>query len=190
MRSTSYYYVRNKPEDAHDEVVYLGGPVWGVGAHYLSETQLAELGVGKFQPELTRWGWALSKNSSRPSFVSMDPGVLTVTSLMFKQLFAEFEHEVVKYEIEIDDVSYTSFRPSMFIDLLDIERSDFRPTSSGRLGSPKNVVLSAAPEHENAIFGIEYKRTRYPRIIVSDKFKRVCDNNSLNGLAFQLCWPR
>lgn len=129
--------------------------------------------------------WDYDSSTPTADFLLPGPSNLTVSDRVYQLFRGIIEDSIKSFRFSYQAVSYVSFRPKIFLDLFDYELSRYNVLSSGTISKVQSITLTHRPESEINIFGFEGDRAVRRKIIVSDEFKRIYDDNELTGLIFK-----
>ena len=161
------------------------GPSWPPAAYYEEGKEIEEYPSGPFDPGQKELAWEKNARFPIQDFISPASVVFTClpkTFILFQKLI---EGSYITFPLFVEGEEYISFRPIIFLDLLDHEHSEYRVLESGTYSNFKKIILKQPPDTEIHFFGLEGQFGLRMKTIVSDKFKKIYDENNLTGLQFR-----
>lgn len=163
------------------------GPAWAERAYY--EENYVSRQYGPFDPKrLDLTFRPKPQKRSKPDFYygGMPPSCSVQTFDLLETLLRQF---VVTFPLRVDGEQWLSFRPSQFLDLIDMERSTFRRFSDGEPYDFQHIFLREPPLPSLPIFGFSHPGTALREIVVSNSFKELVEAHKLTGLLFLNAFP-
>lgn len=162
------------------------GPFWHELAYYQTDYVSPEWGA--FDP--TRIELRTSQMRKRLKkrdilYSGTPPSCSENTFSLFEALISAF---VETFPLKVDGTAFVTFRPKIFLDLMDFDKSAYGTLSNGKPYNFKHIVLRSAPPEPLPIFGFSSPETAWPHIVVSGAFKEICDQHELTGLRFLLSY--
>jgi hypothetical protein len=170
------------------------GPHWS-GQAYFDESYTSKR-YGPLDP--SRMQLRFNPRQKRPKAdFPWATGLLTCAQETFDAIFCDLLDGFVKtFAFRIDGIPYLSFRPTTFLDLLDLDTSEFL-RDDGVKEEPLGfrayafswIGLKAAPAPPVPIFSCSVPGAARYYPIVAEEFVRRYEQSKLTGLRFRKAWP-
>jgi len=177
-----YWHIEN---DKLDELrgFQTDGPIWTTAAYYGRNQNSKTWGV--FDPRKVHLYFPTSDKRKRAPDMSI-VGVPCCSKRIFSLFSQLLEGHIKTFDLSVGDEEWVSFRPILLIDgeAIDMDKSKYRRFSTGEPYGFRHIVLRVIPGGEPPIFSFSDPDTALGRVIVSDDFKRIVEENDLQGVKF------
>jgi len=166
------------------------GPVFGLNAYYRDRHKNDAGSDPKISPSDQILKWDKRDGNPIDNFVSLNPSVLSCKPSLLEKFLPLIAGQYIPYPFSIEDTEYVSIRPNRFLDLFDEKNSIYSTLPSGTKSNFREIYLNGLPPGGAHFFGLDGDLTLNVRMIVSNEFKRVYEENELTGLRFKRAFPR